>query len=116
MKAKLEELGGLMRAVSYLSSLDDEMSLTKLRVLLLIAQNRDEYTLARDLVRSTGLQQSTIARVLASLGEGPTRGKGKPLGLVSCKPDPEDPRRHFYKLSPKGWRVLSDLSAMVAAS
>ncbi|WP_216595418.1 MarR family winged helix-turn-helix transcriptional regulator, partial [Aestuariivita boseongensis] len=101
---------------AHLGSLDKDMTLTKLRVLLLVAHKGSSEVLVRELTEATGFQQSTIARVLGVLGDKPMRGLGKPLGLISARPDPEDPRRNFYSLSSRGRRVVSDIISMINSS
>lgn len=86
------------------------MTFTRLHVFLLLAGKKD--VLVRDVVKQTGLNQSTVARTVAQLGDKPLRGKKQGLGWVRTDPDPDDPRRVFINLTTKGNKVLSELEAI----
>lgn len=40
------------------------------------------------------------------------RGQKEGLGLLSMKPDPDDPRRVLINVTPKGEKVLADVADM----
>lgn len=86
------------------------MTLSRLSLFLRLAGRRD--VLVRDLVKETGMNQSTIARSLALLADRPQRGRRDGLGLVAMTPDPDDPRRMFINLTPRGKKLLSELAEL----
>ena len=98
------------RLVSYLMQVDPDMPISRLRVFLYVAQRSD--ALVRDLVKTTGLNQSTVARTLAILGEKPQRGGAEGLGWVVMSPDPDDPRRVLINITSKGQKVLSEIEEL----
>lgn len=102
----------LSRLTAYLMRVEPDMSIGKLHVFLLVAQRKN--TLVRDLVRATGLSQSAISRILASLGDKPHRGKREGLHWVTVTPDPDDPRRVFANVSDKGRTILADMKQLVS--
>lgn len=57
----------LMRLTSYILSIDPDMTVTRFHVFLIAATGKD--VLVRDIVKRTGLNQSTIARTLALLSD-----------------------------------------------
>lgn len=101
----------LMRCAAYLLKQDPDMTLSRLNVFLNIARGKD--VLVRDLVKTTGLGQSTIARTVALLSDKPLRGKREGLQWVTATPDPDDPRRVLLNLTKKGRVILSDLENLM---
>jgi DNA-binding MarR family transcriptional regulator len=90
------------------------MTLTRLQVLLIVARKgAREGVLVRDIVTSTGLNQSTVARILAHLGEKPLRGHKHPLDWIEMVPDHEDPRRVRCQLTKKGATVLAEIEQLM---
>lgn len=106
-----KHLTTLGRVVSHLSAYDGEMNLHRVTVFLTVA--RKDGCLVKDLVKVTGLNQSSVARLLAVLGEKPTRGATHPLRWVELRPDEEDPRRVRCWLTPKGQKVIEELSELM---
>lgn len=100
----------LTRATGYLLTLDPDLTVSRLQILLVVAQGQD--VLTRDISRKTGLAISSITRSLGQLGDKPQRGVKQGLGLVDVRPDPDDSRRVFINLSPKGRKVIEDLQNM----
>jgi DNA-binding MarR family transcriptional regulator len=107
--AKADVATWLMRVCTHLSKYDREMSIAKLQIFLQVAKKGKEGALVKDLMRVTGLNQSSVARTLAHLGEKTTRGQTTPLRWVDMRPDPEDPRRVRCHITSKGDTVLAEL-------
>lgn len=101
----------LLRCTSFLMKIDPDMTLTRLNIFLRVGRGRN--VLVRDLKKETGLSQPAIARTLAFLSDKPARGSKEGLDWVVATPDPDDPRRYFYNLTPKGQAVLSDLEDLI---
>lgn len=101
-----------MQASNYLLKLDPDMTLTRLNIFLQIAKGTD--VLVRDLVKTTGLGQSTIARTVALLSDKPMRGKKEGLHWVAAHPDPDDPRRVMINLTKKGQAIVSDMEEILS--
>ena len=101
----------LSRLTTFILNSDPDMTVTRLHVFLLLAGKKD--VLVRDLVKQTGLNQSTIARTLAILSDSPQRGKKAGLGWVTMDPDPNDPRRVVVNTTPKGEKALSEMLTMI---
>jgi DNA-binding MarR family transcriptional regulator len=99
----------LLRIATHLTKYDREMSMSKLQIFLLVAQKGKEGALVRDLIKHTGLNQSSVARTLAHLGEKTTRGQTTPLNWVDMRPDAEDPRRVRCFVTSKGETVLAEI-------
>ena len=89
-------------------TIDREMTITRLSVFIFIARHPE--CLVRDIVKATGLNQSTIARIVALLSDKPSRGNREGLFWVDATPDHDDPRRMRLSLTAKGRKVASDLS------
>jgi DNA-binding MarR family transcriptional regulator len=104
----------LLRVSTHLLKYDREMTLTRLQVLLIVAQSKaGEGMLVRDIVTRTGLNQSTVARILSHLGQKPLRGHKHPLDWVTMVPDHEDPRRVRCQLTKKGMTVLAEIDQLI---
>lgn len=101
----------LLRLATFIATHDPEMPMTRLQIFLLIASRR--HCLVRDLTKLTGLNQSTVARSLASLGSKPSRSRQEGLNWITMTPDPEDPRRMIVGLSSKGSAILQQLNLML---
>lgn len=100
----------LTRLTAYLMQFDPDMPISRLRVFLYIAQRKD--TLVRDLVKVTGMSQSTMSRTLSILADKPQRGEQNGLGWVDMSPDPDDPRRVLVNLTAKGQKVLAEIEEL----
>lgn len=111
----METLQGLHFVANYLIAHDREMPLNRLVVLLLVSKAPKEGALVRDIVKQTGLNQSTIARTLALLGDKPIRGKASGLKWVKTSPDRDDPRRVRIFMTEQGKKVLTDCSAFLGS-
>lgn len=107
------EINTLLRVVTHLRRTDKEMPMSRLQVLLLVAKAGEEGALVRDIVKASGIVQSTVARSLAHLEDTKVRGNTEPLGLVRTFPDPEDPRRVRCVLTDKGKTLLSDIENLM---
>lgn len=101
----------LNRVIVHLFQHDKEMPLTRASVLLYVANNPD--CLVRDITKRTGLNQSTVARSLAFLGDKPTRGEKDGLQWIAMTPDHEDPRRLRVNLTAKGERLMADINDLM---
>lgn len=95
------------RLTSYLLNADPDMTVSKVHLFLLISRGED--VLVRDLVRQTGMAQSTVARIVSALADKPLRGKKNGLGWVVAMPDPDDPRRVLINITSKGRKVIADI-------
>lgn len=102
----------LTNLASLLVAQDKEMTMTRLSVLLFIARN--EKCLVRDVVDFTGLNQSTIARLVHHLGDKPLRGMKGGLNWVEVYPDHIDPRRVRLKLTAEGKSMIKKLEEVVS--
>ncbi len=107
----------LLRVTTHILKYDNEIPVTRLQVLLLIARNSrnkdGQGLLVRDIVKHTGLNQSTIARSLGLLGEKTVRGQKDPLRWVELIDDYEDPRRKRCLLTPKGEQVIREINELL---
>lgn len=103
----------LLRVVTHLRRNDKEMPMSRLQVLLQIAQAGPDGALVRDLIKATGMNQSTVARTIAHLEDKQVRGNPAPLGLVRSFPDPDDPRRVRVVLTARGETLLSDVETLM---
>lgn len=101
----------LNRVLTHLSQHDKDMPLTRASVLLIVALIPD--CVVRDIMKRTGLSQSTVARSLAFLGEKPMRGMTDGLGWVAMRPDPEDPRRVRCSLTAKGEKLIAEINDLM---
>lgn len=104
-------LRGLNRVITHLSQHDKEMPLTRASVLMVVALNPN--CLVRDITQRTGLNQSTVARSLAFLGDKPSRGAKEGLMWVEMRSDEEDPRRVRCNLTQKGRKLIAELEDMM---
>lgn len=100
----------LIRLTTHILNHDPDMTVSRLQVFLLVVGKKD--VLVRDLVKQTGLNQSTIARTLALLSNKPQRGKKEGLGWVRIDPDPEDPRRVVVNPTARGIKVMTEIEAL----
>ncbi len=104
----------LLRVSTHLLKYDREMTLTRLQVLLVVARKAGrDGVLVRDLTTATGLNQSTVARILSHLGQKPLRGHKHPLDWVTMVPDYEDPRRVRCQLTKKGQTVMAEIEQLL---
>lgn len=103
----------LLRVVNHALKTDSEMTLSRLKIFLLIA--RHDGVLVKELMTQTGLQQSTIARQLSILtGSRSTRGgSGTPMAWVEMRPDPSDPRRVQCFLTNQGKQAMSEFETLM---
>lgn len=101
----------LLRLINHVLRYDGEMTLTRLQIFMVVADN--DGCLVRDIVLRTGLHQSTVARQLAILGEAPKRGSKVALRWVEMRPDHEDPRRVRCYITLLGRKVLSEIETLV---
>lgn len=104
---------GLMRMLTYMMTHDKEMPISRLQMLLIISTKGKEGCLVRDLVKATGMNQSTVARSLSHLSSKPLRGQKTPLHLISVLPDADDPRRVRAYLTEKGEQALAQIETML---
>ena len=104
-------LKGLVNLSSYLLTHDPDFHVSKFQVFLLIAQK--EGIAQREIVQRTGLTQPTVSRIIARLANAPDKGRGGGLHWVEANPDPMEPRRYILSLTPKGHKVLADVSDFV---
>lgn len=105
------DLKTLQRLSLHLFRLDPDLTISRILVFILIARKSDG-CLVRELMEATGLNQSTIARIIALLSDKPQRGEKTGLEWVRMDPDPSDPRRVIVSVTAKGKRVLSDIEAL----
>lgn len=86
----------------------DNTRLLALRVLLYIADRRE--VSSTDIQRDFEVVQSVAHRNLQRLYQGSDSVQvGRGLELIERFPDPREPRRHLYRLSPKGQKYLEEL-------
>ena len=104
----------LQRLAMHLMSYDREMTLSRVLLFTLVARaDQKRGALVRDLIKATGLNQSTIARSLAHLSDKPQRGQKRALHWVEAHPDPDDPRRVRVFVTPNGLKVLEEVAAVL---
>ncbi len=106
----MRHAGPALKVVTYLASQRPKITLSKLQILLLIAQRQD--VACDDLTKLTGLNQTTVWRCTGEMGDKSDRAGNEGLGWISIRPDPEDPRRDLFSLSRKGRYVFRELEAM----
>lgn len=107
------EIKTLLRVCTHQLKYDREMPLTRLQILLVIYQKGTEGALVRDITTSTGLNQSTVARALAHLGDKPLRGQRDALRWIESHPDHLEPRRVRVHLSARGQQVMSEVENLL---
>lgn len=107
------QLRGLLRVATHMKKYDSEMTMSRVQVLLLIAGANEDGALVRDLTKRTGLNQSTVARILSHLGEKPLRGHKEALNWITTTPDHEDPRRVRCVLTPRGQTVVAEIETLL---
>ncbi|WP_176440853.1 winged helix DNA-binding protein [Oceanicola sp. 22II-s10i] len=79
--------------------------MSRLQILLHVASRSESGgALVRDLVKESGINQSSVARALSMLGAAQMDG------LIEQVPDPEDPRRVRVHLTRRGESFLSGVS------
>ena len=100
-----------MRVFTHLVKLDKDMPLTRGQVLMIVAM--EDGCLVRDIVQRTGLNQSSVARSLAFLGDKPVRGNKEGLRWVELRPDYSDPRRVTCHLTSKGKTLMSEITSLL---
>ncbi len=106
----LDTLTTLLRSATHVLAQDPRLTMRSLQLFLLVAQRQGKNgVLVADLVKATGLNQSSIARALSFMSEQPRRDLKEPLRWLEQVPDPSDPRRGLIKLTAKGEQLLSDL-------
>jgi DNA-binding MarR family transcriptional regulator len=101
----------LCDTVAFLNKQGNRMSLTKVQVFLLVAENNACTT--QFIVKQTARNQSSISRVLDTLGAGKGRYKSAALGWVATAPDPEDTRRDKHVLTREGLRIVKELEGLM---
>src|SRR5262245_49120656 len=62
----------------------------------------------RDLAQRAGVSQSVMSRHLLDIG-GRNRHKEPGFGLVTCRQDPNELRKHEVSLTPKGVALVHQL-------
>lgn len=98
----------LKRALELLSLIDTEFSIQAVICFLEIAQN--EGINGKDLTLRTGISFSNVSRYLARLSDKP-RYKKESYGLIELKIDPYDRRMKTAWLTPKGKKLIKQLSS-----
>ncbi|MGH0000120.1 hypothetical protein ACQU0X_08570 [Pseudovibrio ascidiaceicola] len=98
----------LRRLMTLMKGYDSDMTATRLHIFALVAGK--ENVLVRDVIRQTGLKQSTVARNLSMLADKPMRGDKVGLGWLTVSPDIDDPRRVVVNTTPKGMAVIAALN------
>ena len=106
-----EKMQALLRVATRLTDLDKDMPLTRLQVLLIVAM-RPGCTV-KEIVRRTGLNQSTVLRSLALLSDRPVRGQKSGFGWVVTQRDPRDSRRCLCYVTPTGEKMLAEIEDLI---
>lgn len=105
----------LLRVFTLLTQKEGLTTLSTVQVFLLVARREGtEGVLVKDIMRATGLTQSSVARIIAALSDQPARGMKQGLNWVAQNPDPEDPRRVRVTTTTVGQRVLSEIEAIMS--
>lgn len=107
----LEKVQALLRVATRLTDLDKDMPLTRLQVLLIVAM-RPGCTV-KEIVRRTGLNQSTVSRSLALLSDRPVRGQKEGFGWIATKRDPRDSRRCLCFVTQAGEKMLAEIEDLI---
>jgi DNA-binding MarR family transcriptional regulator len=92
---------------------DPEMQLQTLVALLTTAA--EPGITMKDLSQLRGISQSAMSRNVDTLGQGFQRD-GKGLGLLIAREDPTERRRKVLQLTPKGERLMGDLTDKLRAA
>lgn len=94
----------LLSAVEQIRNIASDMPMQTLHILLLVAANPG-ITIA-ELIKKTGLSQSSCSRNVALLSK--VHRLGKPgLGLAEAKEDPRERRRKVVRLTSKGTEAVA---------
>lgn len=105
------KMQSLLRVATRLTDLDKDMPLTRLQVLLIVAMIPG--CTVKEIVRRTGLNQSTVSRSLALLSDRPVRGQKDGFGWVVTRRDPRDSRRCLCYVTRSGEKMLTELENLV---
>lgn len=110
------ETGGLNKVsavIRLLRSLNSEMQLQQVDVLMIVAQNPG--VTVNDIQKKAGLSQSAASRNILALSEW--RKAGEPgFNLVESVRDPREPRRSLVFLKPAGKAFITKLVRSIEPS
>lgn len=100
----------LVRFLAQLNALDENLRVATMLVFFIIA-SRPQGVTVRELEQATGLAQPAVNRAVLRLGSRKSQSAsvGDALGLISTYPDPEESRRHLYRLNEKGEKFVSQV-------
>lgn len=104
----------LSAAISFLRELDEEMTLTRAAILLVVAERWD--VSIAEIQEVLDLKQSATSRNVYGLTDrGATRDAKKGgLGLVETYDDPNDMRFRRVRLTDRGRQVIAKLGRVVS--
>lgn len=102
----------LQQVLSLLSTLDKEMPIQRLMLLVEIALADTKGVSSQDIRQSVGMSGSTVSRNVGLLGEF-SRGDKQALGLISQGIDYTDRRTNVLKLSPKGQKIFNTIFTII---
>lgn len=102
----------LIRVVEKLRSYDAEMQAQTIQLLLTASQDKSGVGMPMaTLADKVGLAQSSCSRNVAALGRV-NRRKEPGLNLLVAVEDPLDCRRKLVRLTPKGQRLIDELTEL----
>lgn len=102
-----KSLNTLLRVATHVRTEDKEMPMSRFQILLLVAKAGEDGALVRELIKASGINQSSVARSLKNLGAS------EKDGLVKQSPDPEDPRRVRIFMTDRGNTFLSNIEGIM---
>lgn len=119
-KADTRALGAMQTAkklssvLSTLRQVDSDLSIVSAHTFALVALAGDQGVYQMDLVDRLGVSKAAVSRAIAALSDRrrTTKGQGG-YGLVSLEADPDDIRRKFVRVTPKGKKLLSDIAEVI---
>ena len=104
----------MLRLFTLLNQKSGLIALSTFHVFLLVARREGtEEVLVRDLVKTTGITQSAVARIIATLGDKRSRSEKPGMGWVVQVPDAEDPRRGRIFTTEAGRQVVAEIEAIM---
>lgn len=104
------QLRAIYEAINSFRDLSHTMPVGEVAMFLLVALN--EGGSLTDLAETADMKKSTASRYLLDLSDK-TRAGGPGYGLINRETDPDELRRNMYSLSPKGRKLIQQLTQAI---